>query len=138
MSLALTRIQPIATGSQRCLNQDTRCAGISKQPMFQQEAGFGAGSSAQWVCQTPVATQLARPGGSRGLFAKLSVQPASPSKRKTMVTQDISRLAAIPATAKWHICTGRYSISPQSCSNCESQAQDFIPQLFQNQVLKAS
>lgn len=68
-------------------------------------------------------------GRSRGCL-QTSACSRLPSKRKTAVTQDISRLAAIPAIAKWHICTARYSIYTQSCSNCESQAHNFIPQLF--------
>lgn len=55
---------------------------------------------------------------------------ASLSRTNTMVTHDICRLGAISTIAKWHICTGHCSIYTQSCSNCESQAHNFIPQLF--------
>lgn len=40
VSLALTRIQSVATNSQRCLNGDAQCAGISKPLAFRQQVGF--------------------------------------------------------------------------------------------------
>lgn len=116
-----TCLHPANCYSQRCL----RCSRCWDQPGFQ-----------HWISAAPSWTLhgFAKPlwlhkWKMQRLFANLSLQQL-PSKRKTVVTQDISRLAAAPAIAKWHICTARYSIYTQSCSNCESQAHNFIPQLF--------
>lgn len=57
-------------------------------------------------------------------------QPTGFADPSLLVMQDTAVLAAISAVGKGHAGAGCYSIYMQSYSNCESQAHNFIPQLF--------